>query len=158
VTGPRRWWWRVAGGLAAFAAIEAAVLFIHGQTDEVRLALVVALVVGASAVLVDASHVAPAVWSTRLDPESGLARLDPHTASYLRILEGHLSAREADGALRGRLRELADQTLRVRHDLDLDDPRAGDLLGPELRRVLTEAPRKLHTDEIKSCVKRIEEL
>jgi hypothetical protein len=158
VTGPRRWWWRVGGGLLAFAGIEAAVLLIHGQADELRLALVVALVVVAAAVLVDSSYVSPAVWTTRSEPEGGLGRLDPRTASYLRILEGHLSAREADGALQGRLRELADQTLRARHDLTLDDPRAEELLGHELRRVLSEPPRKLHPEEIERCVQRIEEL
>ncbi len=158
MTGSRRWWWRVAVGLIAFAGVEGAVLVVHGEADEVRLALVIALVVGGVAVLVDASAVAPAVWPTRVETEGGLGRLDPHTASYLRILEGHLTARDADPALRGRLRELAEQTLRARHDLSLDDPRAEDLLGHELRRVMTETPRKLHPDEIERCVKRIEEL
>ena len=84
--------------------------------------------------------------------------MDPHTASYLRILESHLSAREVDSGLRGRLRELTDQTLRARHDLTVDDPRAADLLGEELRRVLNGAPTRLHPDQIERCVKRIEEL
>jgi len=158
MTGPRRWWLRIAGGVAAFAAIEVAIRLIHGQADELRLALVIALVVCASGLLVDATSVEPAVWTVRAVPESGLGRLDPRTASYLRILESHLSAREADVALRGRLRELTDQTLRARHDVGVDDPRADELLGHELRTVLTEAPRKLHPDEIERCVKRIEEL
>ena len=158
MTGRRRWWWRVAGGLVAFTAIEVTMALIHGQTDELRLALVVALVVCASGLLVDASPVTPAVWSDRAEDEAGLARLDPRTASYLRVLESHLSAREVDGALRNRLRELADQTLRARHDLTVDDPRAEELLGHELRRVLNEAPTKLHPDQIDRCVTRIEEL
>ena len=98
------------------------------------------------------------MWSGHAEQESGLARLDPPTASYLRILESHLSAREVDAALRNRLRELTDQTLRVRHDLTLDDPRAQELLGHELRRVLEESPTKLDTVQIDRCVKRIEEL
>jgi len=158
MTGPRRWWLRVAGGVVAFVGIEVAVRLIHGEADELRLALVVALVVCASALLVDATSVEPAVWTTHTEPEGGLGRLDPRTASYLRILESHLSAREADVALRGRLRDLTDQTLRARHDLEVDDPRAEELLGHELRTVLTEAPRKLRPDEIERCVKRIEEL
>ena len=158
MTGPRRWWFRVAGGVAAFAAIEVAIRLIHGEADELRLALVVGLVVCASALLVDATSVEPAVWTVRSEPEPGLGRLDPRTASYLRVLESHLSAREADLALRGRLRELAGHTLQLRHDLGLDDPRAAELLGPELRTVLTEPPRKLHPDEIERCVKRIEDL
>jgi hypothetical protein len=158
VTGPRRWWWRLAVGLLAFAVIEAAVRITHGQADELRLALVVLLVVVASAVLLGASGVGPAVWTTRAEPEVGLSQVDPRTAAYLRIIEGHLSAREADRGLQGRLRELADQTLRARHDLELDDPRADELLGHEVREILTEAPRKLHPDEIARCVTRIEEL
>jgi hypothetical protein len=158
VTGPRRWWWRVAVGLIAFVGIEAAVRVTHGQADDLRLGLVVALVVVAAAVLVDASHVAPAAWTTRAEPGAGLSRLDPRTAAYLRIIESHLSARQADRGLQGRLRELADQALRARHDLTLDDPRADALLGPEVRLMLSEAPRKLHPDEIERCVARIEDL
>jgi hypothetical protein len=154
----RRWWWRVAGGLLAFTGIEVTMALIHGRADELRLALVVALVVCAAGLLADASPVEPAAWSDRDEAEAGLARLDPRTASYLRIIESHLSSREVDGALRNRLRELADQTLRARHDLTVDDPRAEELLGWELRRVLDEAPTKLDRDEIDRCVTRIEEL
>ncbi len=158
MSGRRRWWWRLAGGLIAFGGIEGAVLLIDGRADELRLALVVALVVCASALLVDAAPVEPAVWTGHVEPEVGLARLDPSTSSYLRILESHLSAREVDGALRNRLRELADQTLRARHDLTIDDPRSKDLLGHELRRVLDEGPTRLDAERIDRCVKRIEEL
>ena len=158
MTGRRRWWWRVAGGIIAFVSIEGAVLLINGQADELRLALVIALVVCASALLIDAVPVEPAVWTGHVEPEGGLAKLDPRTASYLRILESHLSAREVDGALRNRLRELADQTLRARHDLSVDDPRSEELLGHELRRVLNENPTKLDVERIDRCVKRIEEL
>jgi hypothetical protein len=158
MTGRRRWWWRVVGGVIAFFAIEGAVLVIHGQADELRLALVIALVVCASALLIDATPVEAAVWAGHVEPEGGLGRLDPRTASYLRILEGHLSAREVDAALRNRLRVLTEQTLRVRHDLAFEDPRAEELVGPELRRVLHESPTRLDPDQIDRCVKRIEEL
>jgi hypothetical protein len=158
MTGRRRWWWRVAGGVIGFAGIETTVLLINGTADELRLALVVALVVCASAVLIDASPVEPAVWAGHTEPEAGLARLDPRTAAYLRILESHLTARGADGALRHRLRDLADQTLHARHDLGIDDPRAEELLGHELHRVLHEGPTRLDPDRIERCVKRIEEL
>jgi hypothetical protein len=158
MSGSARWWWRLLGGLLVFAGVEAAVRLVHASADEVRLVLVVALVTGAVAVLVDASVVAPAVWSTHVGGESGLGRLDPRTAWYLRLLEAHLSAREADGALREQLRELADQTLRARHDLTADDPRAEELLGDEVRRILSEPPRRLPLQEIERCVTRIEAL
>src|SRR5213079_1644493 len=131
---------------------------IHGEADELRLALVVALVVGAAGLLVDVTSVEPAVWTESTERETGLGRLDPRTAAYLRILESHLSARETDVALRARLRDLTDGTLRARHDLEVDDPRAQELLGSELCTVLTGPPRRLHPDEIERCVKRIEEL
>ena len=154
----RRWWGRVAVGVVAFAAVEVVAVLIGAETDELRLALLVALVVGAAALLLDAAVTAPAVWNLHAERESGLGRLDPRTAAYLRILENHLSAREADVALRGRLRELADQRLRTRHDLSLEDPRAEALLGAELLEVVTGRPRRLDPDEIDRCVTRIEEL
>jgi hypothetical protein len=158
VTGKRKWWGRLAAGVVAFAAIEAAVLLIDGEADELRLALVVALVVCAAALLVDSTPVEPAVWALHAETEGGLGRLDPRTASYLRILESHLTAREVDGALRDRLRVLAAQTLRARHDLPVDAPRAQELLGPELCRVLADRPFRLDPDRIERCVRRIEEL
>ncbi len=158
MTGRRRWWWRLAGGVIAFGGIEGGVLLFHGQADELRLTLVIALVVCASGLLVDAAPVEPAGWSGHVELEGGLGRVDPRTGSYLRILESHLSAREVDPALRNRLRDLADQTLRARHDLSLDDPRSEELLGHELRRVLHEGPTKLDPERIDRYVKRIEEL
>ena len=62
MTGKRRWWWRLAGGVLAFAAIELAMTLLHGQTDELRLALVVALVVCAAGLLVDATPVQDLPW------------------------------------------------------------------------------------------------
>jgi hypothetical protein len=156
--GRRRWWWRLAAGLVAFGAIELATELIHGRADELRLALVVALVVCASGLLVDASAVEPVTWELRAGSEESLGRLDPRTSSYLRVLESHLAAREVDATLRNRLRQLADQTLRARHDLTLDDPRAEPLLGPELRRLLLENPTRLDLDQIDRCVERIETL
>ena len=158
VNGGRTWWVRVVLGLVAFAVIEAVVLLIHGEADELRLALVVALVVCAAALLVDCTPVHAAVWAEHVEPEGGLGRLDPQTGSHLRILESHLSAREVDPALRQRLRELTDQTLRARHDLALDDPRAAELLGAELDAVLNGPAYRLDPDGIERCVRRIEEL
>lgn len=154
----RRWWWRVAVGVLAFATVELVVAVIDARADELRLALVVALGVGGVSLLLDAAGAVPARWSAYVEPEGRLSRLDPRTASYLRVVETHRSAREPDPALRGRLRELSDRTLRARHDLGVADPGAGVLLGPELQAVLTGPVRRLSLDEIERCVERIEQL
>ena len=158
MTGRRRWWWRLAGGLIAFASIEGVVLLIHGQADELRLALVIALVVCASALLVDAAPIEPTVWTAHAEPEGGLGRLDPRTASYLRILESHLTARTADIALRDRLATLCDERLLRRHALTRADPAAEELLGSGLLRDLAGPPRRLRREEIDGYLRRIEEL
>jgi hypothetical protein len=74
MTGRRRWWWRLAGGLLAFGSIEVATVLIHGEADELRLALVVALVVCVAGLLVDASPVEAAVWGVHAASEDGLGR------------------------------------------------------------------------------------
>jgi hypothetical protein len=158
VTGRRRWWWRAALAALAFAGVEVVVRLIDARADELRLALVVALCAGAASLLLEATGATPAVWTEHVEHEAGLSRLDPRTSSYLRVVEGHLSAREPDPALWGRLRGLADQTLRARHGVPLDDPRATGLLGPELSHVLAQPPRRMSTAEIDRCVTRIEEL
>jgi hypothetical protein len=148
----------VAGGVLGFVAVDGFIVLIHGRADELRLALVVALVMAGVALLVDAAPVEPAVWSGHAPGDAGLSRLDPRTASYLRILESHLSAREVDLGLRNRLRDLADLTLRARHDLTVDDPRAEELLGPELADVVHGRATRLDVGGIDRCVRRIEEL
>lgn len=158
VSGRSRWWWRVGLGLLVFAVVEGVLWLIDGQADELRLALAVGLLVAAAALALDASQVAPAVWSTRPERESGLSRLDPRTASYVRVIEGHLAARETDVALRARLRDLAEQTLRARHGLSVIDGAAVPLLGEELHEVVTGPPRRLRLGAVERCVRRIEEL
>lgn len=158
VSGGSRWWWRAGLGVLVFAAVEGVLWLIDGQADELRLALAVGLLVAAAALALDASQVAPAVWLTRPERESGLSRLDPRTSSYVRVIEGHLASRETDAALRARLRDLAEQTLRVRHGLSVTDAAAAPLLGAELHEVVTGPPRRLRLGAVERCVRRIEEL
>ena len=86
------------------------------------------------------------------------AGMDHGFASYLRVLEGHLTVDVPDNVLRDRLAGLARLRLEQRHGLRLGDPRADELLGPELTAVLTGPPRRLSRAEIDRCVPRIEEL
>lgn len=158
MTGERRWLWRTVFGALLVAAVEALAVITDTSVDHVRLVLVVAVVVAALGLIVDAAQVEPVGW--HVPPERGdeQGSTDPRTASYLRILESHVTAREPGSALRDRLGDLADQALDLRHDLVRDDPEASALLGPELLRVLTEPPRRLERDEIERCVRRIEDL
>ena len=158
MTGRRRWSLRAGVGVGAFALLVAGARVVDGRVDEVRLALVIALLVCASALVVDATAAEPAVWTAYADDQPGLRRVDPRTASYVRIIESQLLARTPDGALRGRLRELVELSLRARHDLVVDDPRVEEMLGTELSRVLSDPPRRLTIEEIERCTERIEKL
>jgi hypothetical protein len=157
VTGVR-WSMRVGVGVLAVAAIEVACALLDIRVDHLRLALAVGLLVAAGSLVVDTVPPEPTGWP-RARPEGLRAEgQDPRTASYLRLLEGHRTAREPDGALRDRLGDLADRVLSVRHDLTRDDPRGLALLGPDLQRVLAEPPRRLSVAEIEHLVSGIESL
>jgi hypothetical protein len=158
VTGDRRWWWRALLAALGVAVVKTLAVLTHTSVDHLRLVLVVAVVVAALGLLVDAAQVEATAWHLAREPGDEQGSADPRTASYLRILESHLTAREPDGTLRDRLGEIADQVLRLRHDLVRGDPAASVLLGPDLQRVLSEPPRRLAVDEIDRCVRRIEEL
>jgi hypothetical protein len=158
VTGWRRWVRLAAVGAGVLLALEAVSISIGGQVDEVRLALVIALVVCASALLVDAAVAEPARWRSPAYDEPRLGRLDPRTASYVRVIESQLHAGRPDAVLQARLRELVELSLHARHDLELDDPRVEEMLGAELSRVLAGEPRRLTLDEIERCTERIESL
>ena len=158
MTGERRWWWRALVGVAIVVAVNALARVTDTQLDQLRLVLVVAVVVAAAGLVVDAAQVEGVRWHVAAEPRDVQGSTDPRTASYLRVLESHLTSREPGSALRDRLGDLADHVLALRHDLTRTDPGAVALLGPELHRVLTEPPRRLAVDEIDRCVRRIEEL
>jgi hypothetical protein len=148
---------------AAAAAVLAVVLDIlltrfEFAPDHLRLALVVALAVAVIGLLTDALAESGSPW--RVEPMgSGRATAtDPHLASYVRILESHLTARGADSALRDRLAGLCDERLARRHALTREDPAAGALLGTELISALAGPPRRLRREQIDDYLRRIEDL
>lgn len=154
----RRWWRRAAAGLIVFAGLEIGLGLAGVGPEPLRLALLVATSVGVLGLALDAlSDPAPA-WD--LEPERPSARDsgDPRLSLYVNLIEAHLAARSDDTALRDRLRSLADQVLRQRHGVRREDPRAADLLGPELTAVLTGPVRRLSPADIDRCLTRIEEL
>jgi hypothetical protein len=158
MTARRRWTWRLLLAVLAYGASWAGLSALDDDPDPLRLALVVGLLVCAGALMVDSATVVAASWPVHPAPTTGLGRADPRTAAYIRLIEGHLTAAEPDRALRDRLRTLTDQVLRVRTDLELADPRADEVLGPQLEDVLKGPVRRLRVEEINRCLRRIEEL
>ena len=158
MTGERRWWWRALFGVFLAALWKGVAVITDTSVDHLRLVLVVAVVVAALGLVVDAAQVESVRWYVPKEPADEQGSTDPRTASYLRILESHVTARQPGSAMRDRLGDLADQALELRHDLVRADPAAAALLGPELLRVLTEPPRRLELAEIDRCVRRIEDL
>lgn len=155
---PQRWWWRVALAAVLFVVLSIVFVRVEFEPDIVRLGLLVALVVALVGLVLDSLPEVAPLWHVHVVRATTPPGQDRRTSLNLRILEGHLTGRTPGTALRDRLGVLADQVLRVRHDLGRDDPGAAELLGPELDRVLTEPPRRLSRAEIERCVRRIEEL
>ncbi|GAA4371484.1 hypothetical protein [Nocardioides caricicola] len=153
-----RWLRRLAGGTAVFVVLELALVLAKTDPDPLRLALLVATCVGVLGLILDALADGGAAWEVTVEQPSARAGGDPRLARYVGLLEAHRTARSQDTALRDRLAALADQVLRQRHGVRRDDPRAAELLGPELVAVLDGAPRRLAPAEIDRYLTRIEEL
>jgi hypothetical protein len=141
-----------------FAVLAVVFARVDFEPDFLRLALLVGLGVALVGLVLDSLPEVAPLWEVHAVRPATPSGQDHRTSLNLRIIEGHLTGRTPDAALRDRLAALADQVLRVRHDVGRDDPSAADLLGPELHRVLTEPPRRLSRAEIERCVRRIEEL
>jgi hypothetical protein len=154
----RRWVRRAAGAAAVVVVLDVVLTVFDYAPDHLRLALLVTLAVAVMGLLSDSVGESGPAW--RVEPMStgGVTATDPHLASYVRILESHLTARTADTALRDRLARLCDERLTRRHALTRDDPAAEALLGPGLLRDLAGPPRRLRREEIDGYLRRIEEL
>ena len=155
---PRRWWRRLAAGVALFAFLQVGAVLVDFEPDPLRLGLVVALVVATWALVVDALADPGPPWTVEAVHPARPPGQDARTARTLSLLESHVTARAPDGALRDRLATLAELVLRQRHGIGRDDPAAAALLGPELADVLASPPRRLSRPEIERCVQRIEAL
>lgn len=150
--------WRAIGAVAAAAVLYVVLRLLDFDPDPLRLTLLVLVCLAASALFMDAFGGDEQGWdvaAVKWAPQPGL---DHGFASYLRVLEGHLTVDVPDGVLRDRLAGLARLRLNERHGVTFTDPRADELLGPELTDVLTGPPRRLSRAEIDRCVRRIEEL
>lgn len=153
-----RWWRRAAAGLVLFVALEVLLRATGTGPEPLRVALLVAMCIGVLGGALDAlSDPAPS-WDLQPERPSVRAGGDARLATYAGLIDAHLASRTDDHLLRDRLRVLADQVLDQRHGVRGDDPRAADLLGPELTAVLTGPVRRLSPADIDRCLTRIEEL
>jgi hypothetical protein len=143
----------VAGivGLTIFAAIE------DTHPRVLPTVLLVGAVVAIYGMLADTAGAAPANWSPAVEHPGSRGGQDSGLAGNMRLLENHLSAREVDPLLRGRLARMTDDRL-SRLGLSRGDPEVERRLGPTLTAVLDGPPRPLRRPEIEECIRRIEEL
>ena len=152
-------WWRAVAAVVAALVLYVVLLLLDFDPDPVRLVLLVLVCLAAAALFVDAFGGDEGSWGVESATHWAAQPGRDHAfAAYMRLIESHLTVDVPDGVLRDRLAAVADQRLEQRHSLRLGDPRADDLLGPELVAVVMEPPRRLSRAEIDRCVTRIEEL
>ena len=154
----RTWWLRIAVGAVVFVALQLVLTYFDYGPRPARLGLVVALGVVVAGLVHDTLRDPSGTWAgpavRPITPPGSDARL----AGYVRLVEGHLTARIPDAALRDRLAELCDERLERHRGLRRSDPEAEALLGPDLLRDLAAPPHRLSRAEIDDHLRRIEEL
>lgn len=128
------------------------------EADEVRLSLLVTACLALAWLVADTVTEGGPPWTVHSRTVTRPPGSDARLATYVRVLEDHRVAREPNSSLRDRLAALADERLQLHHGLRLGDPRAHDLLGPELAAALSGPPRRLRAAELDAYVSRIEEL
>jgi hypothetical protein len=155
--GRSRWFVRavlvVVGvlGLTVFALVE------KTHPRPLPTLLLVCAVVAVFALLNDVGGADPADWTPMSEYAVAAAGQDPGLAGNVRLLENHLTSRETDPLLPGRLARMTSDRL-SRLGLSRGDPAVERQLGPTLTAVLDGAPHQLTRAEIEECIRRIEEL
>jgi hypothetical protein len=138
--------------------LEVVLLLADAGPDTVRLALLVATCVGVLGLVLDTMSEGGPSWTVEVERPSAREGGDPRLARYVNLVEAHLAARTPDPALRDRLATLTEQVVRQRYAVHRGDPRAEELVGPDLAAVLDGPARRLSPAEIDRCLTRIEEL
>jgi hypothetical protein len=138
-------------GLTAFALIE------DTSPRVLPTLLLVAAMVAVFGLLADTGGTEPASWAPAAESAVQPRGQDSGLAANVRLLENHLSSREVDALLPGRLARMTDDRL-SRLGLSRGDPGVQRRLGPTLSAVLAGPPRALRPAEIEECIRRIEEL
>lgn len=156
-SGLRRWWVRgalvVAGvaGITVFAAVE------KTHPRPLPTLLLVCAVVAVFGLLNDVGGAEPTDWTPMSEYAVAAIGQDQGLAGNVRLLENHLTSRETDSLLPGRLARMTHDRL-SRLGLSRGDPAVERQLGPTLTAVLDSPPHPLRRAEIEECIRRIEEL
>ena len=157
-------WQSIVGAVLVAVLTWLVLVLLQFEPDPVRVLLIVALVAAVSHLLGEALGAQePMVrqWMTDVEESVRPAGQDARLSFLVRVLTQHQVARHPDAHLAECLTELADRRLQQRHGVrrEQEPERAAQLLGPDLSRVLTEAPgRRLSPAEIDRHLRRIEEL
>ena len=151
-------WWRLSGAALLTVGLYVGFAALEFEPHALPLALLILVSVAAIGLVVDGLGLHGETWSVETVRWAAPPGQDPRFSLYLRTLESHLTAQTPEPTLRDRFAELAERRLAQRHGVRRDDPRAAELLGPDLTAVLDGPPRRLSRAEIDRCVRRIEEL
>lgn len=154
----RPWGWRLVAGVLLLVVLDVVFTVVDFAPDHLRLALVVGLGTAVAGLLWDTLGDGGPPWAAEQVGSTHTPGSDAHLATYVRLLESHLTAAHADSGLRDRLAALCDERLAQRHGLTRADPDAADLLGRAMLEDLAGPPRRLRRGEIDEYVRRIEEL
>jgi hypothetical protein len=153
-----RWLRRLVGSVVAFVVLEVVLVLADADPDAVRLAVLVAVCAAVLGLVLDALSEPGPAWDIEIDRPSIRDSGDPRLSRYVSLLSAHQAARTPDAAVRDRFRLLADRVLAQRHGTTRADPRAAELLGPDVSALLDGPPRRLGPLDIDRCLSRIEEL
>ena len=153
-----RWWRRGVAAAVAYVVLEVLLTVLDLDPDPLRLALLVGTYTALLGLVVDAVAGDEPIWTIESELPAARSGGDPRLGRYVGLLESHLSAKGEDRVLRERLGALTDQVLRQRHGFGHEDPRAEELLGPELAELVNGPPRRIAPAQLDRCLTRIEEL
>jgi hypothetical protein len=153
----RRWVHRALFAAAVVAVIAAFTLIEQATPLLLPTTLLVCAVVAIAGMVSDSGGADPPDWNVPAEFAGASYGQDGGLAGNVRLLENHLSARQEDPLLRGRLIRLTDDRL-ASLGLRRGDPGVAHRLGPTLTGVLDGPPRTLRPAEIDECIRRIEEL
>jgi hypothetical protein len=157
VNESRRWVVRVVVTVGAVLVLVVFARIEHTTPLLLPMVLLVGAVVAIAGLVSDSGGADPPDWGVSAYQPRTSSGQDGGLASNVRLLENHLTSRQAAPLLRGRLARLTDDRL-ARAGLRRGDPEVALRLGPTLTDVLDGPPRTLLPVEIEECIRRIEEL